>query len=88
MLLLDVIETLVTMIPVDQMQIVNLGMTLLYVLVHQVMLAIHLINGVGAKLSLVQQDLAVLMLNALQMGAQQFASAQGDIQAILTLTAV
>jgi hypothetical protein len=76
------------MILVDQMLIVNLGTTLLYVLVHQVMLVIHLINGVGVKLNLVQQDPVALMLNALQMGEQQFASAQEDIQVILILTVV
>lgn len=76
------------MIHVDQMLIANLGMTLLFVLVHQVMLGIPLINGVAAKSNLVQQDPAVQMRNVRQMDEQQFVSAQEDIPVTLILTAV
>jgi len=74
------------MILVDQMLIVNLGMTPLYVLVLQVMLAIHLINDEVVRLNLVPLDLVAQTPSALQTAELPSASAQEDTQAILILT--
>lgn len=76
------------MILVDQMLIVNLEMTPLYVLVLQVMLAIHLINDEVVRSNLAPLDLVAQTLSALQTAELPSASAQEDIQAILILTVV
>jgi len=75
------------MILAVQMLTVNQEMMLLYVLVPQDMLAIHLIKDEGVKSNHAQLDLVAQMPNVLQTDELQFASAQEDTQVILTLTA-
>jgi hypothetical protein len=71
------------MILVVQTPIVNLGMTLLFVPVQLVMLAIHSISDVDVKLNLVQLDPVEPMLNVLPTDAPQFASVHVDTLEIL-----
>jgi hypothetical protein len=74
------------MILVDQMLIVNLEMTPLYVLVLQDMLAIHLINDEVVRLNLALLDLVAQTPSALQTAELPSASAQEDTPGILILT--